>query len=59
MKVFDIACLSSRNTLQQNIECLFYPNSSGNGGVLWGVLRYVGYVLVFIYIVMAASKLIF
>lgn len=60
-RVFDISCVSKKNTLQKNIECLFFPGStlSGKSGwVLWEVARYAGMILVFIYIVYAAIKLL-
>lgn len=58
-KVFTIPGLSSTKTLKENIEVLFYPNESGKWGFIWDVLRYVGYIIVFIYLIMAGSKLIF
>lgn len=55
-KVFNISVVSRDKTIRENIEALFFP--AGNGGVIWDILRYVGYFLVFIAIVMAATKLI-
>ena len=63
-KVFDISCVSKTNTFKQNVECLFFPTptSAGNGavagGYLRGIIKYVGYVLVFIYLVMSAIRLV-
>ena len=63
-KVFNISCVSKTNTFKQNVECLFFPTptSAGNGavagGYLRGIIKYVGYVLVFIYLVMSAIRLV-
>ena len=63
-KVFDISCVSKTNTFKQNVECLFFPTptSAGDGavagGYLRGIMKYVGYVLVFIYLVMSAIRLV-
>ena len=63
-KVFDISCVSKTNTFKQNVECLFFPTptSAGNGAVAGGYLRsiikYVGYILVFVYLVMSAIRLV-
>ena len=63
-KVFDISCVSKTNTFKQNVECLFFPTptSAGDGavagGYLRGIIKYVGYVLVFIYLVMSAIRLV-
>lgn len=63
-KVFSISCVSKTNTFKQNVECLFFPTptSAGNGavagGYLRGIIKYVGYVLVFIYLVMSAIRLV-
>ena len=60
-RVFDISCVSKENSLQKNVECLFFPGStiSGkSGGVLREVGRYAGMILVFLYIVYAAIKLL-
>lgn len=63
-KVFDISCVSKTNTFKQNVECLFFPTptSAGSGAVAGGYLRiiikYVGYILVFIYLVMSAIRLV-
>lgn len=63
-KVFDISCVSKTNTFKQNVECLFFPTptSAGNGavagGYLRGIIKYVGYILVFVYLVMSAIRLV-
>lgn len=63
-KVFDISCVSKTNTFKQNVECLFFPtptsaeNGAVAGGYLRGIIKYVGYVLVFIYLVMSAIRLV-
>lgn len=54
---FNISCVDRNKSIRDNVECLFFP--SGNGGFLRGILRYIGYGLVFVYIVIAASKLLF
>lgn len=56
-RVFNVSCVSQGKSLQENVECLFFPGEKG-GGVLWGILRYVGMILVFVYIVYAAITLI-
>ena len=56
-KLYEIKCVSSKNTLKQNISCLFFPKTNW-GGVLWGIWKYAGMVLVFIFIVYAAANLI-
>ncbi len=56
-RVFDISCVSQNKTFQENVECLFFPGKN-NGGVLWGILRYVGMILVFIFIVYSAINLL-
>ena len=63
-KVFDISCVSKTNTFKQNVECLFFPTptSAGSGavagGYLRGIIKYVGYILVFVYLVMSAIRLV-
>ena len=63
-KVFDISCVSKENTFKQNVECLFFPRTKSAGGVtvawgyIWGILKYVGYILVFVYLVMSAIRLL-
>lgn len=55
-KFFNISCVDRNKSIRDNVECLLFP--SGNGGFLRGILRYVGYLLVFISIVKAAAKLL-
>ena len=55
-RVFNIASVSRDKDIRENIEALFFPK--WNGGVLREILKYVGYFLVFIAIVMAATKLV-
>ena len=55
-KVFDISVVSRDKSIQENIESLFFPK--GEGGFLREILKYVGYFLVFIAVITAASKLI-
>lgn len=49
--------VSSKNTLKQNVEKLFFP-TEGWWGALWNIWKYAGMVLVFISIVIAAAHLI-
>ena len=55
-RVFNIESVSRDKDIRENIEALFFPK--WNGGVLREILKYVGYFLVFIAIVMAATKLV-
>jgi len=62
-KVFDIACVSKTNTFKENVECLFFPKATAAkgavaGGYLRSIIKYVGYILVFIYLVMSAIRLV-
>ena len=62
-KVFDISCVSKTNTFKQNVECLFFPKATAAkgavaGGYLRSIIKYVGYILVFIYLVMSAIRLV-
>ena len=62
-KVFDIACASKTNTFKENVECLFFPKATAAkgaiaGGYLRSIIKYVGYILVFIYLVMSAIRLV-
>lgn len=56
-KVFNFSCVDKNKTIKENVECLFFP--AGSGGAVWDILRYVGYLLVFVAIVLAATKLLF
>lgn len=58
-RVFSIECVSSQKSIQENIECLFFPWKNNNGGYLWNILKYLGYILVFVYLVITASQLLF
>ena len=55
-RVFNIASVSRDKDIRENVEALFFPK--WNGGALREILKYVGYFLVFISIVTAASKLV-
>lgn len=62
-KVFDISCVSKTNTFKENVECLFFPKATAAkgavaGGYLRSIIKYVGYILVFIYLVMSAIRLV-
>ena len=62
-KVFDIACVSKINTFKENVECLFFPKATAAkgavaGGYLRSIIKYIGYILVFIYLVMSAIRLV-
>lgn len=57
--VIEISCIDAKKTIRENIECLFFPSIENNWGYLWGVLKYVGYILIFIYLVLLATKLLF
>lgn len=55
-RVFNFSCVDKNKTIRANVECLFFP--SWSGGALWDILRYLGYLMVFVAIVLAATKLI-
>lgn len=56
---FAFAGISKDKPLKENIKLLFFPQKSGNGGgILRNVLRYVGYVLVFIFLVINGANLL-
>lgn len=62
-KVFNISCVSKTNTFKENVECLFFPKATAAkgavvGGYLRSIIKYVGYILVFIYLVMSAIRLV-
>ena len=51
------------NTFKENVECLFFPKATAAkgavaGGYLRSIIKYVGYILVFIYLVMSAIRLV-
>lgn len=61
-RVFDVSCVKKENTLKDNVKCLFFPWSSlsgKSGGILWDIIKYVGVILVFSYIVYATIDLLF
>lgn len=55
-RVFNIESVGRDKDIRENVEALFFPK--WNGGALREILKYVGYFLVFIAIVTAASKLV-
>ena len=58
-RLYDIWWVSWKKTLKQNIEALFFPPmGTGTWWALWNVLRYVGMVLVFIFILYSGIQLI-
>jgi len=46
-------------TLMENVRCLLYPNplmfpgcdSASAGGFIWDIIRYIGFVIIFGYVV--------
>ncbi|MDO4713336.1 MAG: hypothetical protein Q4B28_01430 [bacterium] len=58
--VFAFNGISKDKSLKENIRLLFFPQKKGDkpGGILRDVLRYVGYVLVFIFLVINAANLL-
>ena len=55
--LYDIKDVSSNKSIKENVEKIFFPTTSG-WWALWGILRYAGMVLVFIYILYSAIQLI-
>lgn len=62
--VYNINWISSERSLEENIKCLFYPNTNvwcGSSSMwwhLWDVIRYIWYALVVLFIVISWVKLL-
>lgn len=61
--VYDLK-IDRNKTLAHNIQCLLYPNSYNiwcsetSSGVLWDLIRYLGFVLLFIFILIVGFNLL-
>jgi len=59
-KVFTISCIETSKTLKDNIKCLLFPGNSWGvyWWVLWDIIKWAGYIVVFICLVINGIKLI-
>lgn len=62
--VYDISKVSSEKTLEENIKCLFYPNSNNwcgnttNWWLIWSVFRYIWFWILVLFLCVVGIKFV-